>query len=84
MESVFEAIEYHNEMVDKMQDLAETLMKVYPDVESTEVNDAFCNAFGGLGTMAILLCCEANAIEESCQWMTTGDWHVVCADNFEE
>ena len=84
MKAVFEAIDYHNEMVDKMQDLAETLLKVYPNVEETEVNDVFCNAFGSLGTMAILLCCEANAIEDEHPWMTTGDWHVMCVDTIEE
>ena len=76
---VFEAIDMHNEHVDKMQELAEALLAEYPDIEDTPVSKAFCEAFDGLMGNAIYLCCEANRIDED-RWVTTEDWHVICED----
>lgn len=76
--ALLEAIEMHNDHVEKMQDLAQVLMDTYPDVEHTPVNDAFIAAFNGLVGNAIYLCCEASAYGGS--WMTTGDWQVVEKD----
>ena len=73
----YEAIEMHNNHVDKLQDLGDTLLKQYPDVEKTPVNDAFCKAFNSVIGSAIHLCCEANGFEMDPVWMTTEDWHVV-------
>ena len=73
---IYEAIDAHNEHVEKMSDLAECLMDVYPDREETAVNDAFCKAYNGLIVNAIWLCCEANGLDNG-KWMTTEDWHVV-------
>ena len=75
---LLEAIEMHNDHVEKMQDLAEILMNTYPNVESTPVNDAFIYAFNGLVGNAIYLCCEANSYGG--KWMTTSDWKVVDDD----
>jgi hypothetical protein len=74
--SLAEAIEMHNNHVNKMQDLAQALMDTYPDVENTPVDTAFCEAFSSLIGNAIYLCCEANGVDE-CKWMTTEDWHVM-------
>jgi hypothetical protein len=74
--SLLEAIEMHNNHVDKMQDLAQSLLDTYPEVESTPVNDAFGEAFSSLIGNAIYLCCEANSYGD-CKWITTGDWKVV-------
>ena len=73
---LLEAIEMHNNHVDKMQDLAQALMDTYPEVESTPVNDAFSEAFNSMIGNAIYLCCEANGYG-GVKWMTTGDWKVV-------
>ena len=80
---VYEAIEMHNEHVDKMQTLAEALIDQYPDIEETPVNQIFCEAFAGIVGNAIYLCCEANNID-NCVWQTTGDWHVVKDDDTTE
>ena len=74
--ALLEAIEMHNNHVDKMQDLAQSLMDTYPEVESTPVNDAFGEAFSSMIGNAIYLCCEANGYGGA-KWMTTGDWKVV-------
>ena len=76
-DSLLEAIEMHNNHVDKMQDLAQTLMDTYPDVENTDVDKAFGEAFNSIIGNAIYLCCEANGFNNG-KWGTTEDWHVVC------
>jgi hypothetical protein len=76
MENILEAIEMHNEHVDKMQELAEVLLKTYPDVENTPVNNVFCEACNGIVGMSIWLCCEMNSIDVG-KWMTDENWHVV-------
>lgn len=73
---IYEGIDIHNETVNKLQDLAESLTKTYPDVEETEVNEAFCELWGKIITSAIWLCCEANH-EDGGGWCTTSDWHVM-------
>ena len=73
--ALLEAIEMHNNHVDKMQDLAQVLMDTYSEVESTPVNDAFSEAFNSMIGNAIYLCCEANGYG-GVKWMTTGDWKV--------
>lgn len=81
---IFEIIDMHNEQVDKMCDLAETLMKTYPDVEGTSVNVAFTEVFNSLIPMAILLCCEANHEDPDGQWCTSDKWHVMPSTAFED
>lgn len=80
---IFEAIDMHNEHVDKIEALAETLLDVYPDVDDTPVDKAFTDAFNSMIGQAILLCCEANCIDDGC-WMTTDDWHVVRNEDVED
>lgn len=72
---VWEAIEMHNEHVDKMFELGEALLAQYPDIEETPINKAFCEAYNGIVGNAIYLCCEANSLEHG--WATDDDWHVV-------
>ena len=81
-DAIFEAIDMHNEHVDKMQALAETLLDVYPNVDETPVDKAFDDAFNSMIGTAIWLCCEANCIDDG-GWMTTSDCHVV-RDNVED
>ncbi len=73
---LYEMIDYHNEMIDKMSDLAETLLDTYKDVEETAVNDAYCDAWDHLQAQAIFLCCEANSIDNG-GWCTTEGWYVM-------
>lgn len=82
-DTVLEAIDYHNEHVEDMQDLAEALLKQYPNIENTEVNDVFCKAFNSKNALAILLCCEMNSIDEDHGWMVTDDGYVVHEDECE-
>lgn len=82
MENIYEAIELHNRTVDKMQDLAATLLKEYPGVEETPVNDAFVDAWNEMTGMAIWICCEAAAVDGG-GWVTTGDWHVLREEDVE-
>ena len=82
--NIFEAIEFHNEQVDKMQDLAEALMAAYPNVEDTPVDKAFGEAFSSLIPMAILLCCEANSEDPDGKWCTSTSWHVMPDDAFDK
>lgn len=74
--SLLEAIEMHNNHVEKMQDLAQTLMDNIPNVDGTSIDKAFGEAFNSLIGNAIYLCCEANGYGD-CKWITTGDWRVV-------
>ena len=80
--SLLEAIEMHNEHVDKMQDLAQVLMDNILDVESTPIDKVFGEAFNSLIGNAIYLCCEANSYGGG--WCTTGDWHVMKDEDVEE
>lgn len=73
---LLEAIEMHNNHVEKMQDLAETLMDNIPNVDDTPIDKAVGEAFNSLIGNAIYLCCEANGYNNG-KWMTTGDWKVV-------
>lgn len=61
-ESIYEMINYHNDSVEKMQALAVELLDI-ENIEKTPVNQAFCDAFNSLKASAIMLCCEANAID---------------------
>lgn len=80
--SVYEAIDIHNEHVDKLQAFGKALLEQYSNVEETPINEAFCEVFNGAIGNAIYLCCEANELEGEVNWMTTADWHVV--DKVEE
>lgn len=80
--SVYEAIEIHNEHVDKLQALGKVLLEQYSNIEETPVNETFCEVFNGVVGNAIYLCCEANELEGEANWMTTLDWHVI--DKVEE
>lgn len=75
--NVFEAIEMHNEHVDKLKRLGCTLLEWYPDADDTPVGRAFCEAFDGVIGNAIYLCCEANSADDR-KWYTSEDWHVFC------
>ena len=79
-ENVMEAVDMHNKHVEDMQDLAEALLKQYPNIENTDVNDVFCKAFDSMKGPAIFLCCEMNEFEEDQGWMVTDDGYVVHAD----
>ena len=81
--SLLEAIEMHNNHVEKMQDLAQTLMDNIPNVEGTPIDKAFGEAFNSLIGNAIYLCCEANSYG-GCKWMTTDDWCVTRDEDLEE
>lgn len=82
-ENIYEAIDMHNEHVEDMQDLAEALLKQYPCIEETPVNDVFCKAFDSMKGPAIFLCCEMNEFEEDQGWMVTDDGYVVHEDECE-
>lgn len=60
-ESIYEMINHHNNSIEKMQTLAEKLLDI-ENIEETPVNQAFCDAFNSLKASAIMICCEANAI----------------------
>lgn len=81
--SLLEAIEMHNNHVEKMQDLAQTLMDNIPNVEDTPIDKAFGEAFNSLIGNAIYLCCEANGYDGG-KWMTTSDWCVMRDEDLEE
>lgn len=75
--SLLEAIEMHNEHVDKLMALGYALLEWYPNVDNTPVSKAFCEAMNGIIGNAIYLCCEANSTDSG-KWYTTEDWHVDC------
>ena len=68
-ECFIDLIEKHNEQLDAMYGLANLLMEIYPDVEETNVNDAFCDAMNGLIEQGIHLCAMANCAEEEKWYM---------------
>lgn len=82
-ETIMEAVDMHNKHVEDMQDLAEALLKQYPNIENTDVNDVFCKAFDSMKGPAIFLCCEMNEFEEDQGWMVTDDGYVVREDECE-
>lgn len=82
MERIYEAIDIHNDMIDKMQELAATLISTYPEVEDTPVNEAFLAVWQKMTNNAIYLCCEANSADGS-GWLTTGDWMVMREEDVE-
>ena len=73
---ILDMIDMHNDHANKMDELAEKLIEIYPDVENTAVDDAFSKAYNGIIANAISLCCEANSYNNG-EWMTDEDWHVV-------
>lgn len=80
---IYEAIDFHNEQIDAMQELGVGMLNEYEDIEDTSVNTLFCEAYQSHVSMAIWLCCMANAFDDN-KWMTTEDWRVVCEDEEEE
>lgn len=76
-------ISYHNSIVDKMQNLAESLIETYEDVEETDVNNAYVDVWNEIIQEAIWLCCEINDIDDGL-WYTTDDWLVVKDEDVEE
>ena len=79
MEIIFALIEQHNEQIDRLQALGVTMMQEYLECIESPVNDAFGYAYDNLIATAIMLCCEANHIEDGI-WITTDDWKVVRND----
>ena len=73
--SLYEAIELHNEHVDKIETLGRLLLDKFD--EDDPVIDAFCDVFNSMAGAAILLCCEGTSREAQPVWMTTTDFRVV-------
>ena len=73
--SLYEAIELHNEHVDKIETLGRLLLDKFD--EDDPVIDAFCDVFNSMAGAAILLCCEANCREAMPVWKVMEDFHVV-------
>ena len=74
MQRIIDMVADHNEMVDRVLELGDMLLETYPDVEETEVNDAFCELHGKVVEMAIRVCCDANT--EVTGWYTDENWRV--------
>lgn len=81
--NIFDVIEIHNKQIEKMQDLAQSLVDTFPNVDNTPVNEAFCNLYEVFAQMAILLCCEANSEDPDSKWATSEAWHVMSDDEFD-
>lgn len=73
--SLYEAIDLHNEHVEKMLDLGKLLFDRFNYAD--QVIDAFIDVFNSAAGTAILLCCEGNSMEDDPVWMVTEDFHVV-------
>lgn len=80
--NIYEAIDLHNAHIEDLQDLAEALIKQYPCIEETPVNDVFCKTFDSTKGVSIFLCCEANEFDDG-EWMVTDDGYVVREDECE-
>lgn len=74
-------IEKHNEQLDTMYELAETLLETYPDIEETSVNDVFCNLMNVLTEQSVQLCAIANCVS-NVEWYMDEEGFVF-ANNFE-
>ena len=75
--SLYEAIDLHNDHIEKMLNLGKML---FDKCDNTTIIDTFCDAFNGVIGTSILLCCEANSREYEPVWMTTEDFFVVKKD----
>ena len=74
MQRIIDMVADHNEMVERVLALGDALFETYPDVEETEVNEAFCELHGKMVEMAIRVCCDANT--EVTGWYTDEEWRV--------
>lgn len=74
MQRIIDMVADHNEMVERVLALGDALLETYPDVEETEVNEAFCELHSKMVEMAIRVCCDANT--EVTGWYTDEEWHV--------
>ena len=73
-DSLYEAIDLHNEHVDKMLDLGHILFDMFD--EDDPVIDAFREVFNSAAGMSIYLCCEANSRERKPAWSVYEDLHI--------
>lgn len=68
-------IDQHNEQIDLMNELGKELLKAYPDVEQTYVNDVFCAAMDNLFEQSIQMCAMANCVDDVA-WYTDENMYV--------
>ena len=74
-DSLYEAIDLHNEHVDKMLDLGRILFDMFD--EDDPVIDAFREVFNSAAGISIHLCCEANSRENKPVWSVAEDLYVI-------
>ena len=77
-DSLYEAIDLHNEHVDKMLELGRVLLEKFD--EDDPVIEKFVEVFNSAIATSIFLCCEANSREDNPVWMTTEEFFVVRED----
>lgn len=80
--TIDEMICYHNETLDKLNDLACSLCNTYDDIDDTSANDRYFDVVGKLREEGIFLCCEANQYDN--RWMMTKDGYVITDDMLDE
>ena len=73
-DSLYEAIDLHNEHVDKMLDLGRILFDMFD--EDDPVIDAFREVFNSAAGISIYRCCEANSRENKPAWSVYEDLHI--------
>lgn len=74
-DSLYEAIDLHNEHVDKMLDLGYILFNMFD--KNDPVIDAFREVFNSAAGMSIYLCCEANSRERKPAWSVAENLYVI-------
>ena len=74
-DSLCEAIDLHNDHVDKMMDFCRMLIDRFG--EEDPIIDEFLKVFNSASGSAILLCYEANCREAMPVWKVMEDFHVV-------
>lgn len=73
-DSLYEAIDLHNDHVDKMLDFCRMLF--YRFGENDPIIDDFIEVFNSAAGLGIYFCCEANSRENEPVWSMYEDFHV--------
>lgn len=76
--TIYEMIQYHNELIDEFHDFAGVLCDTYADIDDTPANDKYFEVMGKFREEGIFLCCEANEYEIN--WIMTEDGYVIPSD----
>ena len=81
-ETIYEMIQYHNELLDEFQNFGSVLCDTYSDIDDTLANDKYFEVISKFREEGIFLCCEANQYDND--WLMTEDGYVMTDEMLDE